>query len=241
MLDLLSLCLNQKKNTIDPQNIINEYGADAVRFFILSDSPPEKDLEWTDTGVHGAWKFINKLWKLVTSNLSCIPQNLSNEPKDLDENSLKLRKKSHKAIKNITECLEDFRFNVAVAKIHELVNDLQNYLGHKDISGWVKRESIEIIIRLSNPMLPHITEELWQKLGNESLLCKEPWPSPIASLYQEESVNISIQINGKHKVNLNISGGKNQDKQEESQRTEQRLSRNQTGKRTEEEVVEVVA
>ncbi len=194
-----------KKNVIDPGSIIRQYGADTARWFMLSDSPPERDLEWTDTGVHGAWKFINKLWKLVTSNLSCIPQNLSNEPKDLDENSLKLRKKSHKAIKNITECLEDFRFNVAVAKIHELVNDLQNYLGHKDISGWVKRESIEIIIRLSNPMLPHITEELWQKLGNESLLCKEPWPSPIASLYQEESVNISIQINGKHKVNLNIS------------------------------------
>ncbi len=192
-----------KKNVVDPGSIIRQYGADTARWFMLSDSPPDRDLEWTDSGVHGAWKFINKLWKLVISNYKSLPVNLSNEPINMDTNSLELRKKNHKGIKDITDCLEDFRFNVAVAKVHELVNYLQEYINNNKTNDWVKRECIETILRLSNPMLPHITEELWQKIGKDTLLCKEPWPSPIKSLYEEDTAKISVQINGKHKTTLN--------------------------------------
>jgi len=193
-----------KKNVVDPGSIIRQYGADTARWFMLSDSPPDRDLEWSDSGVHGSWKFINKLWKLVVSNINNLPKNSLKEPKNLDSDSLELRKKSHKAIKMITTCLEEFKFNVAVANIHELVNYLQEYINKAGKSEWVKKETIEIILKLSNPMLPHITEELWYRLGKKSLLCNETWPLPIQSLCEEVNANISIQINGKHKITLSI-------------------------------------
>ncbi len=147
---------------------------------------------------------INEQLNSSLLSIPNIPTNLSEEPSNLNLKSLELRKENHKVIKNITQCLEEFKFNVAVAKIHELVNILQDSLSNNEISGWVKRECIETILRLSNPMVPHITEELWQKLGHTVPLSDQPWPEPIHSLYQEENFNISIQINGKHRASIII-------------------------------------
>jgi leucyl-tRNA synthetase len=211
-----------KKNVVDPQDILDTYGADAARLFILSDSPPERDLEWTETGVEGAWRYINKLHRLVTgphskyisAPSSPYPQEQEEAAKK-EESIFKLRRSVHRAIQGVGEDIEHFHMNKAVAKIRELSNTIESYIakdfqadylgrGENDISHWALREALETLVKLMNPMIPHLAEELWAQLGQKILLVDEKWPVADKALLSEGTVTIGVQVNGKLRAQITL-------------------------------------
>ena len=187
------------RNVIDPAGIIATYGADAARWFMLSDSPPERDLEWTDAGVEGVWRFINRVWRLATE-FGDQPSALTTAPPEAPSaTALELRRASHRTLAAVTDDLEAFRFNRAVARVHELANALASTppsAGAQDIA-WARAEGVDILVRLIGPMMPHLGEELWARLGHEWLLADEPWRQADPELTRAETVTIAVQVNGK--------------------------------------------
>jgi leucyl-tRNA synthetase len=176
-----------KKNTVDPRAMITAYGADAARLFMLSDSPPERDLEWTDAGIEGAWRYINKLWKLVLENKN------ASGPEDAAW-AIKLRQATHKTIDAVTSDIERFHFNRAIARIRELTN-LLGETPSKAPSAFAG--GILAAIQLLQPFMPHLAEELWHQLGHSEALGQHPWPKADPALLVDEEVTVAIQINGK--------------------------------------------
>ncbi|NVK18679.1 MAG: leucine--tRNA ligase [Methylocystaceae bacterium] len=193
-----------KKNVVDPEMIIATYGADTARLFMLSDSPPERDLEWTDSGVDGAWRYINRLWRLITEPKAPYPAKDAPRPANLSAEAQKVRSTVHKTIAAVTDDLAKFHFNKAVARLRELTNTLGNLDGVKGDDAWVLREGYEYLVRLIAPMTPHIAAELWAELGHESVLCEVSWPVADSHLLVEDSVIVPIQINGKRRDQLEI-------------------------------------
>ncbi|MFZ4762009.1 MAG: leucine--tRNA ligase [Alphaproteobacteria bacterium] len=193
-----------KKNTIDPADIIGNYGADAARLFILSDSPPERDLEWTEAGIDGAWRYINRLWRMVVEPPFPLPPLNAPIPTEFSEAALKARQLVHKTIQLLADDLEKFNLNRVVARLREASNAITELSGNGAGEAWSWREGCEIIIRLMAPMMPHLAEELWEKLGHTSMLVHTPWPEANAALLQQENVTIAIQINGKLRATINL-------------------------------------
>ena len=181
-----------KKNTIDPMDILDAYGADAARLFILSDSPPERDLEWTEAGIQGAWKYINRLWRLINDvDFSAL------RATETDANaSMAMRRKIHTAVHEMTRDLDQFHFNKAVARFRELSNALESFNG----DGKVLREGLETLVKLISPVMPHLAEELWAKLGHTTMVVNEKWPVADESLLESKFVKIAVQVNGKLRV-----------------------------------------
>ncbi len=190
-----------KNNTVDPARIIETYGADTARWFMLSDSPPERDMEWTTSGIEGAFRFMQRLWRLVTDVVDDLPASGSPAPSDIAGGALALRRTAHKTIAAVTEDIEAFRFNRAVARIHELANVLGEFCaGSEPLSGnerWVLRESLETLACLCGPMVPHLAEELWRHLGASGLLVDAAWPQADAALTIDTAVTVAVQVNGK--------------------------------------------
>jgi len=174
-------------NTVDPWEIINKYGADTARLFILFASPPEKDLEWNDHGVEGSYRFLNRVWRLIAEKpVQIIDENKKEE----------LEKILNKTIKKVTEDLERFNYNTAISKIMELTNFIyQNGYNNK---------SLEIILILLCPFAPHITEELWHMIGHNDSIHTQKWPSYDPSLTKDKEITLVIQINGKVRDKVNI-------------------------------------
>ncbi|MDE3060083.1 MAG: leucine--tRNA ligase, partial [Pseudomonadota bacterium] len=189
-----------KKNTVDPRHIIETYGADAARLFMLSDSPPERDLEWTDAGIEGAWKYINRLWKLVMSHKSWVMGKTSSTNDQRPITHDQLRKATHKTIAAVTEDIERFHFNKAIARIRELSNLLEG--GSPAAEGY--GEAIQAIVHLVAPFMPHLAEELWAHLGHQEMLCHQPWPKADPALLVDDEVTVAIQINGKTKTTIQL-------------------------------------
>jgi leucyl-tRNA synthetase len=196
-----------KKNVIDPTDIISEYGADTARFFMLSDSPPERDVEWTEAGVEGAWRFTQRLWRAVTGNAPAMAPAGSPAPDAVSDQASGLRKETHKTIKGVTEGIESFRFNSAVARLYELVNALSAFKPMTDnaADAFALREAAEALIKLSAPMIPHLAEEAWAVIGNDSLIVNEAWPTADDSLLIEDTVTLPVQVNGKKRDELTIA------------------------------------
>ncbi|WP_343561272.1 leucine--tRNA ligase [Kiloniella sp. b19] len=194
-----------KKNTIDPADILQAYGSDTARFFMLSDSPPDRDLEWTESGIEGAWRFTQRLWRLVQTSLEALPAKEASAPAEFSEAATALRRTLHKSIAGMTENVESFRFNAAVAKIYELTNSVSQFKPQSDADQWALRESLEILVRLCGPMMPHITEELWQQLGNTTLLVDTSWPEADESLLVDDSLTLPVQVNGKLRANITVA------------------------------------
>ncbi len=184
-----------KKNVIDPTEIIATYGADTARWFMLSDSPPERDLEWTEAGVEGAWRFAQRLWRMVTSAPA------ANGAAADDAASLALRRVAHKTIAGVTDDIEKFRFNRAVARLYEFANALDDARTAGDAA---RREALEIMTRLLSPMMPHLAEELWQGLGHKVLLAETAWPDADPALIVDDTVTVAVQVNGKLRATLNL-------------------------------------
>ncbi len=189
-----------KRNTIDPQDILDTYGADAARLFILSDSPPDRDLEWTESGLEGAWRFVNRLYRLVSENKSAILSAPQGTPSDA---ALKLQQKAHQTISKVGEDIEAFHMNKAVARLRELNNAIEEFKPQAGDTA-IYREAIEFLLRGFNPMIPHITEELWAELGNATLLVATPWPVANADFLVEDSITIGVQINGKLRTTITL-------------------------------------
>jgi leucyl-tRNA synthetase len=200
-----------KRNTIDPNDIMAAYGADAARLFILSDSPPERDLQWTESGIEGAWKYINRLWRMVTTSNTELPAAGTEIPDMLDEAASTLRSLVHKSIHGMSEDLDKLHFNRAVARIRELSNAIAEYDALPEANGAVLREALETLVQLFAPMMPHLAEELWSMLGYDTMVIDTAWPVADKSLLVEENVTIAVQVNGK--VRATVTLPRNADKQ----------------------------
>ncbi|WP_417430873.1 leucine--tRNA ligase [Kiloniella sp.] len=194
-----------KKNTIDPADIIGSYGSDTARFFMLSDSPPDRDMEWTESGIDGSWRFTQRMWRLITTELNNLPNVNTEKPDTFNDRALELRRTVHKSIAAISENIESFRFNAAVAKIYELTNSIGQFKASKDDDFWALREAFEILVRLVSPMMPHISEELWNQLGHNDLIVNVSWPAADESLTVDETVKLPVQVNGKVRATISLS------------------------------------
>jgi leucyl-tRNA synthetase len=184
-----------KKNVVDPNDIIEGYGADVARWFVLSDSPPERDVEWTEAGVIGAWRFTKKIWALVSDTPKMDPMTVA---EGAAGDALELRRFAHKALDKVTSGIESFRFNTSVAQIYELTNALKKYAPDDD----AKAEALGMLIRAIAPFMPHLAEECWAHLGGEGLCYHAPWPKIDQSLLVEDTVTLPIQVNGKRRSEL---------------------------------------
>jgi leucyl-tRNA synthetase len=204
-----------KKNLVDPNEIIAEYGADTARLFMLSDTPPERDLEWTDTGVEGCWRYLNRVWRLVTSAIpQLLPVGMA-MPETLEAPALETRRLVHRTIKLFTKDLTENHFNKAVARLRELTNHLEALAAPTSHSQQcVFREALESLVQLLMPIAPHMTEELWQELGHNvhgsQPLSLGPWPQAIEALVAQEEVTISIQVNGKLRGTIKVAPNSDQ-------------------------------
>ncbi len=193
-----------KKNTVDPQDILNSYGADSARLFILSDSPPERDLEWSEAGIEGAWKFINKLYRFVLETKDELPDQNAGKPAQYSDRALELRRVTHKAIAAVATDIENFHLNKAVARVRELSNAVFSFKANSEDERLALKEAIDTIVLLINPMTPHLAEELWKELGYETLLADTPWPEAEASLLESVAVTIGVQVNGKLRASITL-------------------------------------
>ena len=190
-----------KKNVVDPEDIIATYGADTARWFMLSDSPPERDLEWTDAGIAGAWRFVNRLWRMISQG--DIGPGGANQPV-FEGDLLAVRQQIHQTIAGVTEDLDSFHFNRAVARIYELINRLGGLSPDQEAEAWLRREGFDVAVRLIGPMMPHLGEELWQRLGNETLLSDTPWPEADPELLVQDTVTIAVQVKGKLRATIDL-------------------------------------
>ncbi|MAI49626.1 MAG: leucine--tRNA ligase [Rhodospirillaceae bacterium] len=188
-----------KKNVIDPESIISTYGADTARWFMLSDSPPERDLDWTESGITGAWRFSNRLWRLIAESADALPPVRTGPD---DSSNSELRRAVHAAIIGVTQDLEALHFNRSVARVHELVNALSDADAAKD--GAALREGLETVTLLIGPMMPHLAEELWQILGHDQLVADSPWPVADESLLVQDTVKLAVQVRGKMRGTIEI-------------------------------------
>jgi leucyl-tRNA synthetase len=196
-----------KKNVIDPESIINEYGADTARLFMLSDSPPERDINWSLAGINGAWKFTQKFWRTVSDCRDVFSFDLKNRPKEINGQALVFRKKVHKLLKSITDNIESFNINVAVAKIHELTSEISNFRPGDDSDRWCLKEGLNILIKVAEPIMPHLAEECWHQIGNSKSIIEEDWPLIQHDLLSDDECTVIIQINGKKRADIKIKFG----------------------------------
>jgi len=189
-----------KKNVIAPESIIDTYGADTIRWFMLSDSPPERDIEWTEAGAEGCWRFVQRVYRLVTEaeNLAAP----SAKPQAEEGASLELRRATHRAIDAVSEDLAALRFNRAVARIYELANAITSA---GSASGASRREALETLVVLSAPMMPHLAETCWKSLGHSGLAVDAPWPKADPSLVVSGTLVIAVQVNGKRRGEITVS------------------------------------
>jgi leucyl-tRNA synthetase len=196
-----------KKNTIDPDDIIAAYGADTARWFMLSDSPPERDVIWTEEGVQGAWRFVQRLWRLV-GEVARI-ETPAARPVAFADAALNLRKAAHGALAAVSEDIAKLRFNRCVAHIYEFANALSDAIGAAETApspdfAWALRESGDILVRLFHPMMPHLAEECWAALGHKTLVSAEAWPQLEADLLVESTITLPVQVNGKKRADVTV-------------------------------------
>lgn len=193
-----------KKNVIDPDDIIEQYGADTARWFVLSDSPPERDFLWSDVGLEGAWRFIQRLWRSVESARGKAGDTGANAPSGFSEQAAALRKATHTAIRDVTAALEGLQFNKAVAALHSFMNALAAACEGQG-ADWAIREALDTVTLLVGPMAPHIAEELWERLGHTVPVYQTRWPMADEALLTENTVTIAIQIKGKLRDTIDIA------------------------------------
>ncbi|ARN84874.1 leucine--tRNA ligase [Candidatus Nucleicultrix amoebiphila] len=192
-----------KKNVVDSQIFIDAFGADTARLFMISDSPPERDFEWTDAGAQGAWKYLNRLWRYGVSILDDL-KTKAPMPTTLNDTELSLRKTVHQTLKTATKDLRVFHLNRYVARLRELSNILFD-LNLESVQKPVLKEAFESLLQLLNPVAPHITEELWQRLGHSVMLTETAWPVFDEALAHEDSFTLAVQVNGKLRATLEIT------------------------------------
>ena len=188
-----------KRNTVDPEPIVDQYGADAVRWFMLSDSPPERDLEWSESGIEGSWRFVQRLWRLADAEAdrggsSWLATDEGGDPA--------LDRKLHRTIAAVGANIEALAFNKAVANVYELTSTIE-----KAAPSPSRSRAVEALVRLVAPMVPHLAEQAWTVLGGEGLIAEAEWPQADPALLVEDEVTIAIQVNGKLRDTLTAAKG----------------------------------
>jgi leucyl-tRNA synthetase len=200
-----------KRNTIDPDDIIKDYGADVARWFMLSDSPPDRDVNWTERGVQGAWRFAQRLWRLVCDCVEITESAPPERPQAFGQNALEVRRAAHKALARVSDEIERLHFNVCVAQIYELTNALSEAINDAKRTNitadlqWAIREAAEILVVLFHPMMPHLAEECYAALGHDSLVAQQAWPELEPDLLVEDTITLPVQINGRKRADVTVA------------------------------------
>ncbi len=195
-----------KGNTVDPQQLIETHGADTVRLFILFAAPPEQSLEWNDEGVDGAARFLKRLWKLVETHLQNKNDVVALIVDELTAEQKNIRRKLHETIAKVTDDIDRrHTFNTAIAAVMELINELSKFTDDSAQGQAVTREAIEAIVLLLSPIVPHITQQLWNELGHDEILADKPWPVCDESALVRDEIELVVQVNGKLRSKISVS------------------------------------
>lgn len=220
-----------KGNTVDPQQLIEKYGADTVRLFILFAAPPDQSLEWNDEGVDGAARFLKRLWKLVVSHLvdqSSLPALNVNE---LSPGQKDIRRKFHETVAKVSDDIgRRHTFNTAIAAVMELINDLSKFTDDSEQGRAVMHEAIEGVVVLLSPIVPHITQQLWNELGHDELLADVPWPECDESAMVRDEIELVVQVNGKLRSKINVSADADNESIEATALADDKIVTNLEGK-----------
>ena len=197
-----------KKNVVAPEDIFEAYGVDSARLFVMSDSPPERDVQWTNAGVEGSWRFTHRLWNEFDSQPA---GDFAHD--DSDEAALALRKSAHKLIGFVTDSIEGFRFNSGVARLYEFLNALKAAPaeGASNAVLAARAEALNILARLVAPFTPHLAEEAWARIGGEGMVVNAPWPKADPALAADDERVLPIQINGKRRGEIKVKAGAPED------------------------------
>ena len=195
-----------KRNTVDPTDIIGTYGADTARWFMLSDSPPDRDVIWTEAGVEGAHRFVQRVWRLVNRLTGELPPAETPRPAFFEAEATALRRRTHATLAAVTDDIEKLRFNRAVAHLYDLANAIGAAASNAEAgAGWALREAVENLVLMLAPMMPHLAEECWAALGNTSMVAATSWPAVEPALLQADTVTLPVQVNGKRRGELTIN------------------------------------
>ncbi|MDX2263354.1 MAG: leucine--tRNA ligase [Hyphomicrobiales bacterium] len=196
-----------KKNVVDPDAFKAHYGADTARWFVLSDSPPERDVLWTDDGAQGAWRFIQRVWRIVDDAAEKGAKPGAPKPAEFSAEAMELRRAAHRALDKVSRALDSLGFNRAIAAAYEFANAFSPALqGKGDASlAFALREAAEFLTHIINPFMPHLGEECWSRLGYNTLLANAPWPEADQALLVDDTVTMAVQVNGKRRDELIIA------------------------------------
>ena len=189
-----------KANTVDPEEAINRYGADTVRLYVLFTAPPEQDFEWTEEGIQGAYRFLNRLWNFVLNNLETLSSTTysMDELREAQGKAKDIRRETHQTLQGYLKDIEGrFQFNTAIAKIMKLLNELQNFSPKDELDRKVLKEAVDIMLLLLSPITPHLCEELWSMIGNRGLVITTALPQVDEKALEVSSIEIPVQVNGK--------------------------------------------
>jgi len=219
-----------KNNGVDPRHLVERYGADTVRLFSVSDSPPHQSLEWSDSGVEGASRFLRRIWSQVIAHVDQGPCG-EVQPAALNEAQREMRRLVHETIAKVSDDISRrYTFNTAIAAVMELTNHLSRFETADEPSRAVVREAWLAIVRLLGPITPHICEELWAALGGEGPLYKAEWPKPDESARERLQVTLVVQVNGKLRARLDLEPGATQEQAVEQALTIENVQRHLEGK-----------
>ncbi len=196
-----------KRNVVDPEFIIQQYGADTARLFMMSDSPPERDLEWSNSGVEGASRFINKIYRLSLGDDTAHPLAPKGQemPELLDDLSKKTIGEAHRAIAGVTEDIDRFRFNRCVAALYTLSNAIVALKDDNKAQNWARRFGLETLAQLIAPIAPHIAEEMWENMGHDQMIAQRDWPKADEAWLVEDTISMPVQVNGKLRGTIDIA------------------------------------
>ena len=220
-----------KGNTVDPQPLIEKYGADTVRLFILFAAPPDQSLEWNDEGVEGASRFLKRLWKLVVTHVAQQATVTELDIEALSAQQKDVRRKVHETIAKVTDDVgRRHTFNTAIAAVMELINDLMKFDDDSEQGVAIMREAIDCIVLLLSPIVPHITQQLWQELGHDGLLVDAQWPSVDDSALVRDEIELVVQVNGKLRSKINVAADAKNDVIEAAALADEKIVANIEGK-----------
>jgi leucyl-tRNA synthetase len=200
-----------KRNTVDPDDISGSYGADTARWFMLSDSPPDRDVIWSEEGVQGAGRFLQRVWRLVNAVAPLLPKAGSVVAHGDNAAARALRMATHRTLADVSAAIERLRFNTAIAKLYTFVGALAEIADHPEkltsdpVLAAAAREAFDILARLISPMMPHLAEECWRVLGGAGLVSEAQWPDAEAALLVDDTMTLPVQINGKKRGDVTVA------------------------------------